>query len=111
MIRKSDSIPDKDVIIEDPILEPYFIVKSQTGGYAIYERVTTVSKKGANKGAPSEYLRNICYPSTFKSALETVVKEQVHNQSGKTKFNSIKEYLEEFDRIATKVSAAMKYNI
>ena len=39
MLRKPDSIPSNDTIIEDPALEPFFVSRSQTGGYTLYERV------------------------------------------------------------------------
>ena len=37
MLRKPNSIPKGDTIIEDKAIEPYFLVKSQTGGYVIYK--------------------------------------------------------------------------
>ena len=102
MMRKSDSIPDKDVVIEDPSLEPYIVVKSQTGGYAVYERV--VSEKVGKKNS---YLKTVCYPSTFEYALKTVADEQVHSHTGTKKYDSIKDYLKQWDLINNKISVAM----
>ena len=51
MLRRPDSIPASDTIITDPILEPFFVSKSSTGGYTVYERVT----KGEND---TEYIKN-----------------------------------------------------
>ena len=45
MLRKPDSIPSNETIIEDPAMEPFFITRSQTGGYTVYERVV----KGENE--------------------------------------------------------------
>ena len=45
MLRKPDSIPAGDTLIEDPVMEPFFICKSSSGGYTLYERVI----KGENK--------------------------------------------------------------
>ena len=52
MLRNPDSISSGDTIIEDPGLEPFFITRSQVGGYVVYERVV----KGENK---NNYLKNI----------------------------------------------------
>ena len=35
MLRKPDSIPANDTVITDPALEPFFISRSQTGGYTL----------------------------------------------------------------------------
>mgnify|MGYP000391906371 CR=1 FL=1 len=50
MLRKPDSIPAGDTLIEDPVMEPFFITRSQTGGYTVYERVV----KGENN---TEYIK------------------------------------------------------
>ena len=36
MLRKPNSIPKGDTIIEDKAIEPYFLVKSQVGGYVTW---------------------------------------------------------------------------
>jgi hypothetical protein len=91
MLRKPDSIPTTDTIIEDPLMEPYFIVKSTTGGYAVYERVVKGEKK-------TEYIDTKGYPSTFNSALKMVSKHLL-NHPGKDKYNSIKEYIQTFEKL------------
>jgi len=75
MLRNPDSIPSSDTIIQDPVMEPYFITRSQTGGYTVYERVT----KGENN---TEYIKSLGYPSNFGNALKTVARE-ILNVSGK----------------------------
>ena len=40
MLRNINTIPAGDAVIQDPVLEPYFIVSSTTGGYTVYERVS-----------------------------------------------------------------------
>ena len=44
MLRNPDSVPASDTLIQDPVMEPFFITRSQTGGFTVYERVT----KGEN---------------------------------------------------------------
>ena len=39
MLRRPDSIPATDTVIEDPAMEPFFITNSASGGYTVYERV------------------------------------------------------------------------
>ena len=39
MLRNPDSVPSSDTVIQDPVMEPFFITRSQTGGYTVYERV------------------------------------------------------------------------
>jgi len=65
MLRNPNSIPSGDTIIQDPVMEPFFITRSQTGGYTVYERVT----KGENN---TEYIKTICYPGNFNHALKSV---------------------------------------
>ena len=75
MLRNPDSIPASDTLIQDPVMEPFFITRSQTGGFTVYERVI----KGENN---TEYIKTISYPSNFGNALQTVARE-ILNESGK----------------------------
>ena len=84
MLRNPNSIPDGDTIIQDPVMEPFFIAKSQSGGYTVYERVI----KGENK---TEYIKTVCYPSNFGGALKTVAREILNGDPTK-KVYSLKEY-------------------
>ena len=93
MLRNPDSVPASDTLIQDPVMEPFFITRSQTGGYTVYERVV----KGENN---TSYIKTVSYPSNFGNALKCVARE-VLNESGKTydlksyvdRWQSIKEYL------------------
>ena len=73
MLRRPDSIPTGDTIIKDPVLEPFFISKSQSSGYTVYERVT----KGENN---TEYIKTICYPGNFNYASKSIANEKAYNQ-------------------------------
>jgi len=95
MLRKPDSISPTDTIIEDPVMEPLFIVKSSTGGYVVYERVV----KGENK---TEYIKTHGYPSNFNNALKMVSKELLH-QENKKHYTSIKEYIQTFEQLEQKM--------
>lgn len=98
MLRKPDSIPSSDTIITDPALEPFFISRSNTGGYTLFERVV----KGEND---TEYIKTICYPSNFTNALKKAAEELLNTNR---EFTSIKEYVQEFKTIQTKITSIME---
>ena len=96
MLRRPDSIPSGDTVIKDPAMEPFFISKSQTGGYTVYEDVIKGEKN-------TRYIKTICYPSTFSRALKVVASEQLN--SGPTKmYTSVKDYITAWEKIETKMS-------
>lgn len=98
MLRKPDSISASDTIITDPALEPFFVSRSQTGGYTLYERVI----KGDNN---TEYIKTVCYPSNFANALKKAAEELLNTNR---EFTSIKEYVGEFKKIQSKITSIME---
>jgi len=96
MLRRPDSIPAGDTVIEDPVMEPFFIAKSSSGGYTVYERVI----KGEND---TPYIKTICYPATFNHALKVVSRELVN--TSKNYYTSIKEYISEWKEIQEKMGS------
>jgi hypothetical protein len=96
MLRRPDSIPTGDTVIEDPIMEPFFIAKSSSGGYTVYERVI----KGENN---THYIKTICYPANFNFALKAVSREMLNSKSNH--YTSIKDYVEEWSIIENKMSS------
>jgi len=98
MLRKPDSIPSNDTIIEDPALEPFFVSRSQTGGYTLYERVI----KGENN---TEYIKTVCYPSNFANALKKAAEELLNV---KKEYKSIQSYVTEYRGIQSKITNIME---
>jgi|TARA_B110000908_G_scaffold121718_1_gene142712 hypothetical protein len=98
MLRKPDSIPSSDTIITDPALEPFFISRSTTGGYTLFERVI----KGEND---TEYIKTVCYPSNFTYALKKAAEELLNTNR---EFASIKEYVDKYKSIQTKITNIME---
>ena len=94
MLRRPDSIPAGDTVIADPVMEPFFISKSQSGGYTVYERVV----KGENN---TEYIKTVSYPATFNSALKRVVNEKLNN--GENKLYNLKDYVNRYESIYKEV--------
>ena len=96
MLRRPDSIPAGDTVIEDTVMEPFFIAKSSSGGYTVYERVI----KGDNN---TPYIKTICYPATFNHALVAVSRELLNGKSNH--YQSIKSYMSEWKEIQEKMSS------
>jgi len=93
MLRRPDSIPAGDTVVQDPVMEPFFIAKSQSGGYTVYERVIKGEKN-------TEYIKTICYPSNFNGALKVVAREKLNSGTQKV-YNSLQEYSTKWKDIQT----------
>jgi hypothetical protein len=98
MLRNPNSIPNNDTVIQDPVMEPYFVTRSQTGGYTVYERVI----KGENDTA---YIKTLGYPSTFGSALKMVANELL-NEGGKT--YDLKSYVERWENVKNSLTSILE---
>ena len=98
MLRKPDTIPAGDTVIEDSVLDPYFIVNSTSGGYTVFEKV--------NRGKDDRaYLRSVCYPSTFNHALKVIAREKL-NTGETTYYSSIQEYINKWQSITKTIESA-----
>lgn len=99
MLRSADSLGANEVIIKDPKMEPFFIAKNtSTRGFSVYETVVKQEKK---TGQDKTYIRLVCYPSTFSSALKTVAESKL-DKTG-FKYETIKEYIKEYDKIKSEL--------
>ena len=96
MLRKPDSIPSTDTVIKDKAMEPFFIAKSSSGGYTVYENVI----KGENN---TPYIKTICYPASFSFALKKVAQELLNSNK---EYNSIQKYVETYNNISEKLTAS-----
>lgn len=98
MLRNPNSIPETDTVITDPVMEPYFITRSQNNGYTVFERVV----KGEND---TEYIKTLSYPSNFSNALRTVAREKL-NESGKT--YNLKEYVDRWESVKDSLTSILE---
>lgn len=96
MLRNPDSIPAGDTIVKDKVMEPFFIARSQTGGYTVYENVV----KGDNN---TKYIKTISYPSNFNNALKVVMREKL-NSGPKKVYTTLKEYITKWEKIKNEIS-------
>lgn len=88
----------KGTVIEDPVLEPYFITNSGGGSFA-------VSKKRFDKNGTLRY-SDVCFPSTFEGCLNVIAKEMLHEE-GRV-FESIQNYIDSWKEISDKIINAHK---
>ena len=98
MLRNPNSIPSSDTVIQDPVMEPYFITRSQTGGYTVFERVI----KGDNN---TDYIKSLGYPSNFGSAMKMVARE-ILNEEGKT--YDLKTYVERWENVKNSLTSILE---
>lgn len=87
----------KGTLIQDDILNPYFIVRYADGGFGVMK--AREDAKGSLK------YRAISYPSSFLGCLDTIAKEQL-NEEGKA--FTIQEYIETWKAISTRILEAYK---
>ena len=96
MLRSASTISKDHTVIQDPVMEPFFITKTQNSGYTVFERV----QKGSSD---KEYVKTVAYPATFNAALKRVITELV-NSKGDKHFNSLQDYLAEWRELNDQVS-------
>ena len=95
----SFNLPNTPNIDDDlKLSEPFFITRSQTGGYTVYERVI----KGENNTA---YIKTIGYPSNFGNALRSVARE-ILNEEGKT--YTLKEYVKRWESVENSLTSIIE---
>lgn len=98
MLRRPDSIPSSDTLIQDKVMEPFFVSRSSSGGYTVYERVIT----GEND---TEYIKTLGYPSNFGNALRMIARE-LTNEEGKT--FTLKEYMQRWEDVRKALTSVME---
>ena len=87
----------KGTLIQDEILEPYFIVRYAEGGFGVMK--TRLDAKGSLR------FKALCYPSSFMNCLDVVAKEKLHETQY---YDSIQEYIESWKKISTTILNAYK---
>jgi len=93
--------------ITDPKMNPYYIGKD-SHCYTVYEVVTPQAKYLEEGSEGKDYEKPVAHFSNFGKALERVAKEKL-NTKGKN-YESVKEYIEEWDKIKNELSEILNYN-
>lgn len=88
----------KGTLIQDKILDPYFIVRYADGGFGVMK--SRQDSKGSLK------FKVLSYPSTFLGCLDTIAKEKQHGEG--QEYKSIQEYIESWKAISKTIINAYK---
>lgn len=99
MLRDINSLSDKETLIQDKVLEPFFITRSPLHGYSVYQKIT--NKKG------KKVYRNVAYSNSFEYCLQVIIREQCHHPLGQ-KYNSLEEYIGKWREVTTIIMNTMK---
>lgn len=83
--------------IQDPLLDPYTILKEKHGGYAIEEAIVRTSKDGQKAVVP----KVVRYPTTVESAIKWIIEAKLADSE---RVVSLKEYLKEYSVAKSQLS-------
>ena len=86
-------------IIKDPLMEPFYVSRD-SHCYTVYENITPDSKYTENNKPGKDYSKVVGHYGTFGACLNRIAREQTNLTS---EYNSIKEYLTEYNNIETKI--------
>lgn len=93
--------------IKDPVLAPYHITKDNNG-YSVVETVTPQAKYLEKGSAGKDYEKAVCYPSTLGGCLKKIAELKLN--TGK-EYQSIREYLNEYNDVYEEISQTFKLEI
>jgi len=83
-----------NITIRDPLLEPYFIIKDKYC-YTLHVKTKTNPKYTVD-GTSKETIKSVGHFANIVSCLKRIARDKVHF---KKEYNSIQEYINEFNRI------------
>lgn len=93
--------------IKDPVLEPYHIVRDNHG-FSVVETVTPQAKYLEKGSEGKDYEKALFYPSTVGGCLKKIAELKLN--SGK-EYQSVKEYLDEFNLIYNQIQKTFNLEI
>ena len=93
--------------IKDPLLEPFYIGKD-AHCYTTYEEITPDPKYTDNGKSGEKYTKPLGHYSDFGSALRSIMKAKLN--MGEKKYNSIKEYITEWNSIQKEIKNLTEFN-
>jgi hypothetical protein len=92
-------------LIEDPSLEPYFITKDDYN-YIVNIKVQTNKDHFRSNGVAKQYEKSIKFYPNFKSALQYIAEEKLHN---KRHYNSIQDFIDDYRKIESNITNNISY--
>lgn len=93
--------------IRDPKIEPYFIGKDSYC-YTIYQTVVPDTRYTENNKPGKEYVKPLGHYSSFGNCLKTIARNKVND---KKSYESIKEYIEMFQKIQSEINELVNLGI
>ena len=94
-------------IINDPLIAPYYIGKD-AHCYTAYEEITPDPKYTDNGKVGEKYTKPLGHYSDFGSALRSIMKAKLN--TGEKEYNSIKEYITEWNNIQKEIKNLTEFN-
>ena len=85
--------------VNDPLLHPYFLTKDEYG-FTVKENVEPNSGHFRTQGGGKVYEKSLYHFPTFEMALKRIA---VLKLSQKENYNSLQEYLEEYNLISNQI--------
>ena len=95
-------------IIKDQILEPFYIGKDSYC-YTVYEVVTPEAKNLEAGSEGKDYEKPVGHYSSFGNALLAAAKAKLNNKE--EAYNSVGEYLAEWERIQQEIKTLVNFNL
>ena len=93
--------------IKDPSLKPYYIGRD-SHCYTVYEIITPSGERLRTEDSKGDdYEKPVAHYSHFGSALNKIAECQLH--SGKENYSSVKEYLDRWDELKSKLEILINY--
>jgi len=86
-------------IIKDPLMEPFYVSRD-SHCYTVYENVTPDARYTEGNKPGKDYSKVVGHYSSFGGSLSRIAKEQINLKS---EYNSIREYLTEYNNIENKL--------
>lgn len=111
MENQEDFLDEKEnystnITIKDPLLEPFYVVKDSYC-YTLHMKTKTNPKYTVD-GTSKDIVKTIGHFTDLASCLKRIAKEKVHF---KREYNSVMEYVNEYNRINDEVKTYMKNHI
>jgi hypothetical protein len=93
--------------IKDPVLEPYHITRDGHG-FSVVETVTPQAKYLEKGSEGKDYEKAICYPSTLGGCLKKIAEYKLNTGQ---EYQSIREYLDEFNSVYSKIQETFNLEV
>ena len=103
---KDNNAPNSfDCIINDPLMEPFYI-KKDSNCYTLIEKSISTRGFAGKEATGKEVEKIIGYYTQFKNALRVVAREKFYRNKGE--FETITDYIDAWDEVKTGMELLLK---